>query len=140
MKKYLLPLVVVVACMACEKTIEIDVPLEDSKLVLLSYLNPDSTLRSRLNSSIFVLDEMKSRSEVAGATIVVFEDDKEVGCMAYSQNGWYELPGFKPKEGKVYRLKSEKAGFNKISVSEKVFEAVAIGPVTVDTVFEQQNG
>ena len=140
MRKYLLPLIAALACMACEKTIELDVPLEDSKLVLHGYLNPDSTLKVQLTRSLFVLDRMDKRMDVAGATVKVFEDEKEIGSMVYKQNGWYELEGVRPKEGRSYRIEAEKAGFEKISASERLLAGVPVGTITVDTVNEQQNG
>lgn len=141
MKKLLFPLLAAFACLACEKTIDIDVPVEDSKIVLHSFLNPDSTLKVQLTRSAFVLDETYNESLILeGASVRVFEDGKEIGSMQELQQGWYELAGFKPKEGKTYRLDAEKAGFDKITASERILPAVPIAEVSLDTTLISEHG
>ena len=50
----------------------------------------------QLTRSLFELGRMDKGMDLAGATLKVFEDEKETGSMAYRQNGWYELEGIKP--------------------------------------------
>lgn len=128
-------MLVVIGCFACEKTIDIDVPIEDSKIVLHSYLNPDSTLKVQLTKSVFILEETYNDESlfVTDASVRIFEDGKEIGTMQELQQGWYELAGFKPKEGKTYRLEAEKAGFDKITATERILPAVPISEVSLDT-------
>lgn len=126
----MLSLLVITGCFACEKTIDIEVPSDDSKIVLHSYLNPDSTLKVQLTKSAFILDETYQEALVLeGAAIKVFEDEKEIGSMQELQQGWYELAGFKPKEGKTYRLEAEKAGFDKITATERILPTVPVTEV-----------
>lgn len=140
MKKYFWVIIAATACFACEKTIDIDVPAEDSKMVLHGYLNPDSVIKVQLSKSVFVLKDVYERQDVAGATVTVFEEDKELGQMQLKEDGWYELPGYQPKEGKTYRIEAHKTGLGKITASEMVLPAVPIGGITVDTVVVNEHG
>lgn len=140
MKKLLIPVFAAAACFACEKTIDIDVPTEQSKLVLNGYLNPDSTFKVQLTKSAFVLEDYYEQPEVAGATVTLFENEEAVGQLEYLQHGWYELPGFYPEAGKTYRLEAEKTGFEKISATETVLPPVPVLELGMDTVWANNEG
>lgn len=140
MKKILYTSLAILFCAACEKTVDIDVPADEAKIVLQSFLNPDSTFKVHLGRSGFILDNLPEHTGVAGATVSVYEDKELVGDLQYIENGWYELPGFLPEIGKTYRVEAQKEGLGKIEASESVLERVPVSDIKVDTLTIEENG
>lgn len=126
--------------MACEKTVELDLPTEKPRLVMHAYLNPDSTLKVELTKSAYILDPVDERRNVEGVSVEVFEEDKSLGTMQSRGNGWYELEGTKPVEGKHYRIEAHKAGMEKITATEKVLPRKEMLELKIDTLGKSSSG
>lgn len=140
MKKIFLPLLVAIGCLSCEKTIDIDVPADDAKIVMQSFLNPDSTFKVHLGKSEFILDNLPEQSGLAGASVSVFEEQKLLGNMKYLDNGWYELEDFLPETGKTYRVEVQKEGLGKVEASETVLVKVPVSEIRIDTLTTDEYG
>lgn len=126
--------------MACEKTIDLNIPVENPKLVMHAYLNPDSTFKVQLNKSAYILDDREESRKINDATVQVFEEDKAMGSMEPNNNGWYELKGIKPKMGMNYRIEASRAGMEKIVASERVLQPGEVFDISVDTIGMDEYG
>ena len=140
MKKILFPIITVLIFAACEKTIDIDVPVGEAKIVMQSFLNPDSTFMVHLSRSGFILDELPEQTGVAGATVSVYEGNERIGDLQYMDHGWYELPDFQPEIGKTYRVEAQKEGLGSVEAQETVLTRVPVSDITMDTLVIEENG
>lgn len=137
MKKiFLIPLILpaLLYLSACEKTVDLNVPAEDPKLVVHAYLNPDSTFKVQLNKSVYILEDRQQSRNVLDATIEVFEEGKSLGKMESNQNGWYELKDLKPKPGLNYRIEASRPGMETVVANERALVPVSVYDVSVDTI------
>lgn len=143
MKKISLLLLILPALLylaACEKTVELNVPAEDPKMVVHAYLNPDSTFKVQLNKSAYILEDREQSRKVTDATVEVFEEDKFLGKMESNQNGWYELKDKKPKPGLNYRIEASRPGMETVVASERALVPVAVYDVSIDTIGKGPDG
>lgn len=63
---------------ACETVVDIDLPVEPTRLVVNSFISPDSTVGVRISKSKYVLDRANSFTLVNDAQVTLFEDGQEV--------------------------------------------------------------
>jgi hypothetical protein len=117
---------------ACEKVVDIDVPFEQSKLVVNSILNPDSIFSLHISKSQYILDNT-ALEIIQDAKVKVFEGNELIGEPLHTQNGIYKLEGVKPEIGKTYTITAERAGMKKAQAMQKVLPKIETVNGKVDT-------
>ena len=119
----LVVLIAATCLLGCDTVVELDVPRDDSQLVVNSFFTPDSTFGVSLYKSTFVLDEGRSKP-ITGATAKVFDSNgNEVVELTEQENGVY-TSGVSAEPGKTYEIKVSKSGYE---------TATALSTVPVDT-------
>jgi hypothetical protein len=115
------PILFIVACcfISCESVVTLDVPHEESKLVVNSFFNPDSTFRISLHQSRFVLEEGRFFETVSGAKVMLFDGDKKLAELEETETGIYEAI-VKPEAGKEYTIQVSKEGFKTVTATERI--------------------
>ncbi len=112
-------LILVVSVVSCETIIDLDVPRKDTKMVLNSFFNPDSTFKVFLHRDLYILDEEDfyegTQTEVMDATIELFDSEGNlVTNFEYRSKGEYRSD-FIPARGEEYLIRAKKEGFKTIS-------------------------
>lgn len=91
---------------SCEKTEKIeDFPLYPPKLVLNSFLNPDSTVSFQLSKSLSVLDNADLK-KVNDGSLELYEDELLISVLTISDGDGIYRSSIKPKAGSNYRVKA----------------------------------
>jgi hypothetical protein len=122
--------------LSCETTINVDIPREDSRLVVNAILAADSSVRLHLSSSRFSLDDTPIQP-VKGAEVILFEDGQQVAVLEESQAGmngeagWYQS-SYLPKAGHSYSLRATKEGFQTVEAETFITKPVSIGDLDYD--------
>lgn len=109
---------------ACETIVDIDIPKEETRLVLNGFFNPDSTFSISLFESLHVLEDKEFEDRefkvVEGAIVSVFDDNglkladlTDEGSGRYSSN-------LRPEVGKEYRIEVSKTGFGTVEASDMI--------------------
>ena len=106
-------LAIVLFMFGCEKEIELDVPGQDSQIVLNGVLMEDSLLRIHLSQSRSVLD-LEPLNAITDANIELLENGNPIAVWAYVDQGVYEAQNFKPQAGKQYQLKVSASGLKPV--------------------------
>ncbi len=116
----------------CETTEKIDdFPLRPSKLVLNSYLNPDSTMKFQVSKSLSVLDNANLKL-INNATIVLYENDIFIDSILYpDEDGLYRMP-LLPEVGKTYTVEVSAPDYKEIlKASDKIPLPVPVSEMEV---------
>lgn len=102
---------------ACETIVDIDIPKDESRLVLNGFFNPDSTFSVSLYQSLHILDPGEFKV-VEDATVSIFDSEgakladlQDAGLGSYTST-------FKPEVGKEYRIEASKSGFETIEATD----------------------
>ncbi len=118
---------------ACTTTIEPDIPIEPTRLVVNSVISPDSTAGARISKSKYVLDRAESFVTIDNAQVALYEDGQEVAQLNHTELGWY-TSAYRPKAGHQYLLQVMAEGFPTVEASSEIRPAVPIESLTVDSV------
>ncbi|MDH5607970.1 MAG: DUF4249 domain-containing protein [Cyclobacteriaceae bacterium] len=128
---------------ACEMVLDIDIPEFDPSLVVNGVFTPDSTFSLILSRDFYILDNRSDdlqNAGVDGATIRLYEDEKEIGTFSKDSirqahgAGFYVLD-YHPVQGKAYRLEINKAGFNSVMAMDRIpVRTPDISILSVDTI------
>jgi hypothetical protein len=102
--------------MGCELVVDVDIPLEERKLVLNSFFNPDSTWVAKVALNRHILDDAPY-AIVEDADITVYQGATEIGKMQYDSLGFYSAKDFKAEVGKEYSIKATSSGYQGIEAS-----------------------
>jgi hypothetical protein len=128
---------IVVFLTSCEKVIDMDINKQDSKLVVISYLNPDSIFEVHLSKSISILDQ-DSVSLVRNANVFIYENNIKIDSLPFNAlYGTYKSNGKKPIAGNIYRIDASAEGYKDVSVECTIPVPVAI--IKIDT-FANETG
>lgn len=102
---------------ACETIVDIDIPKDESRLVLNGFFNPDSTISVSLYQSLHILDPGEFMV-VEDAMVSIFDSDgAELADFQDAGLGRYTST-FKPEVGKEYRIEVSKSGFETIEATD----------------------
>lgn len=102
---------------ACETIVDIDIPKEDTRLVLNGFFNPDSILSVALYESLHILDDSEFKA-VEDATVSIFDGDGvKLADLVDEGSGRYSS-AFRPEVGTEYRVKASKTGYQAIEASD----------------------
>ncbi len=119
---------------SCETVIDVNIPLEPTKLVINSTLIPGEPFRVNLSGSQHILDNGDYKS-VSGAEIKIYENGQLLTTLPDSTDGKYISGSFMPKAGKKYSIEARKNGFEAVTAEETLPEKSAkIISVKIDTV------
>ena len=118
--------------LACETEVEIDIPKDDTRLVVNAILEEDSTVSLQLSESRFSLSSDPIQN-VVGATVTLFENDIAVATLKdtvdeFQQEGWY-VTDYRPKEDASYRISASKEGYPGVEAQIDIPKAVEISNV-----------
>lgn len=104
MKKRLFTiLIVLIALIACEKTVYIDIPDKGRMITINSLFNPDSLLKVSVSKSCYILDN--NIQAIENATVEIYENDNLINTLPYLNNGLYKSTTQKPSSGDMYKIK-----------------------------------
>lgn len=117
---------------ACETVIDIDLPLEPTRLVVNSFISPDSTIGVRISKSKYVLDRANSFILVNDAQVILLEDGQEVTQLTTEGEGWY-TSSFLPQAGHRYTLRASAKGLETVEASSEISAVTPIIELTADT-------
>jgi hypothetical protein len=133
MKAKLIPIIaLVMSMMACDKIVYIRIDEGDQKIVLNGLINPDSTVivhvaRTRqvhVTGPIDSIDLLPDSIPVDD--ISLYENDQLVGHLTYRWKHFYELPGFRPSAGKIYRIEASSGEMDPVSATMTIPENIPV--------------
>jgi hypothetical protein len=122
-------LLLVLAIIGCETTIDIDIPFEGHRLTINGYLKPDSNIHVVLTETRHVLED-SAFTTVDDAKVFLFENGKLKGELLNTGSGWYLLNAH-PAVGKTYTLRVESPKLGLSEAETYIPEAVKIQDVVV---------
>ncbi len=96
-------LAAIVLCSGCTKVVEIELPAHQSRLVVNSVINPDSTVKVAVYQSLALLDQRNS-AKVTNAAVTLYEDNTRSVTLRYADSVGLYVADFKPTAGRTYRL------------------------------------
>jgi hypothetical protein len=113
---------------SCETIVTIEIPEQDPKLTVTSFLAENEPFSAFIGSSIHI-GKSKEPGPVNNATVAIYEDGVEIEILSLVSNGDYV--GIKtPKYGKLYQIQVSAPGFNTVTSEEKLVTPVPVTSVT----------
>lgn len=111
---------------ACEKTEKLeDFPLYPPKLVLNSFLNPDSTVSIHLSKSLSVLDNADLKN-IDDGTIKLYENGSQIATLNTSDGDGNYRYNYNPKIGASYSVEASAPSLSNISSTTLIPSPVSI--------------
>ncbi|HTE29740.1 MAG TPA: DUF4249 family protein, partial [Chryseolinea sp.] len=109
MKKYWI-ILLSLAGSSCETVLDVDVPFDQSSLVINSIFNADDTWSAVLtaNGSIYLKYNIQP---VKNASVLVYENDMLVDSLEHYGDGYYRSSTGKPLDGHEYEFRASADGF-----------------------------
>lgn len=103
--KYTVLLILISGLWSCETTEKIDdFPLRPSKMVVNSYLSPDTTWQFQVSKSLSVLDNAEIRM-LDSAQIKIFHGNELLTTITDPDpDGWFRYPDHYPESGETYSI------------------------------------
>ncbi len=105
--------------MACETEVDLDVPGEESKLVINGVVREDSVLRVSVSKSRFILD-IEPLTVVEDASLQLSVGGNAMGNWEYLGYGVYEAQGIVPEAGQLFELQVSAPGLASINAQTVV--------------------
>ncbi len=133
MKKSLyliLALLTLLLSLACESTLDLDLPEYQRKLVINSFFTPDSAWKIGVSHSTGILS-LEEPGVVENARITITDGTETYSLQPAAQAGVYSLPGVHPAENRSYRLQVAAPGFPEVWAEDHLPAAVHL--VSMDT-------
>lgn len=116
---------------SCEKTEKIEnFPKSAPKLVMVSTLSPDSSIRIMLFKSLSILDNAPNKA-ITSAMVELYRDDLPVSSLATANSGNSYLFQEIPQVGHHYSVKASLPGYESITASTEMPFLVPIQQVSV---------
>lgn len=122
--KFLLPSLIIFA--ACNKDIEVKLPVEESKLVVNSRTNVGDTIHVQVTKSMNVLEYNFESALITNASVQLYVDNVPGPVMAYDPAKKYYTAPVKAEQGKKYNVTVTAPSFTKAEASTLVPVAVPI--------------
>jgi hypothetical protein len=134
MKRIVLYTLIVIASAACEKTVKIEIPKKDPKLVINGLLVKGETVSLHVGKSRGVLEPdnfttgLLEQYTVKNAVVALFENGVSIDTLLYRTSDYtYHSPRNRaPRDGAVYMIKATAPGFT--------MTAEAVSPVPSQSV------
>lgn len=119
MKRIVLYTLIAILATACEKTVKVDIPKKDPKLVINGLLVKGETVSLHIGKSRGVLDpdnfttSLIEQYTVKNATVALFENGISIDTLAYraSDYTYYSPRNRVARDGAVYMIKATAPGF-----------------------------
>lgn len=126
MKKYF-AILFILTISACELVVDVDMPIEKSKVVLNAFFTPDSVWKAKVSLNRHILDD-SGYPPIPNAEIIVFEGDTPLDTLHYDTLGYYFSNDGGPKIGKTYSMRA-------IVPDYEIVEASSSCPIPVTPTF-----
>ncbi len=126
-------LVLLLLAVSCESVLFIELEEGEKLIVVNGMLASDSTAAVQVSRTRHILDN-KAVAPLKDATVKLLEEEREVGVMNYTENGWFVLEGFLPSAGKSYSLQVEHEAYPNVSAFTEIPAVVGIGGLDTLTV------
>jgi hypothetical protein len=129
---------VLLGFVACEREIELDLPVEQ-KVVLLSNFSPDSMFRVSLSTSIPINNTtVQAPVYPSDAIVQLYENEAYVGDFDYRSGDTLVLPAYvlnvRPTQGSNYSIRAFTPSFPTVSASNRVPAPVAMEPLMANDI------
>jgi hypothetical protein len=118
--------------LSCEKDIEFNGDITDNKIVMNSYITPDSVISVHLSKSKFFLNSGNNFVLVKNAKIDLYVNNVLKEQLSHDQDGWYKGT-YKPKENDVIELIAKVPTYEDVKTKTQVPQKAVI--VKIDTTF-----
>ena len=117
----------------CVKTLNEDLKAKETKLVLNSLMNPDSSLKINLSRTFNVFDDESSNNLpfVNQAKVSLFENNNYLFDLISEGNGYYSKPDFFPLPFTQYKVKASADTYKTIEAQVQIPNKVQI--ISFDT-------
>ncbi|MDQ3072664.1 MAG: DUF4249 domain-containing protein [Bacteroidota bacterium] len=115
----------------CVKNVEMDLPDNESLLVVNSFFNPGDTWQVNVSKSRNMQQRMQN-VDVENARVTLYEDGVLLDTMRYTSGGNYVLTTHKPVPGKTYTLKVSAPGFPDVESEQRLESRILIESLTYD--------
>lgn len=122
--KFLFPSLIIFA--ACNKDIEVKLPVEEPKLVINSRTNVGDTIHVQVTKSMSVLEYNAESALISNATVQLYIDNVSGPIMTYDPVRKYYTAPVKAEQGKKYSVTVTAPSFTKVEASTLVPAAVPI--------------
>jgi hypothetical protein len=109
---------------SCETIIDVDVPLNNPKVTINGYLQPDSTVFVAITQSKSVLDT-NLFMPIDDATIIISENGIEIERVDKVGSGWF-MSSIVPKVGNYYNLRIETEKYGNVEAEAYVPQQIRI--------------
>lgn len=128
MKRIVLYTLIVILATACEKTVKVDIPKKDPKLVINGLLEKGETVALHIGKSRGVLDPdnftttLIEQYTVTNAVVALVENGVSVDTLVYSASDYsYRSPRNRAaRDGAVYMIKATAPGFKMAEATSEV--------------------
>lgn len=114
MKRKILFLFVVLACLSCEKVLNVTLPYEGNKFVIYGELSPQNVISVQIERTYPPTGEVEFTMDYLNETqVILLEDSKEIETLKRIANTtiFTSAKQFKPKEGKSYQIRVKAPNF-----------------------------
>lgn len=127
-KHFILVFISCIILSSCEQFLEVELPGQETRLVLNALLEQTDTLKVYLTKSKGILESQDFNEEfdlVDGARVVIKDQDGQITPMAYldksnilEANAYYYLNGYKLSAGHTYEIIAERENYPTIKSSQ----------------------
>ena len=62
-------------CYSCKKTIDMNIPLKEKKIIINSIFNPDSVIKVNVSKSYTIVEDIGADRYINDATVKLYEDN-----------------------------------------------------------------
>ena len=138
MKRIVLYTLIAILAVACEKTVKVNIPKKDPKLVVNGLLVKGETISMHIGKSRGVLEpdnyttSLIEQYTVKNAVVALFENGVSIDTLAYrpADFDYYSTRSRAPRDGAVYVIKATAPGFTAAeAISEVPSQSVIAGVV-----------
>ncbi|MFY0673320.1 MAG: DUF4249 domain-containing protein [Bacteroidia bacterium] len=134
MKNLIYLTLILLIASSCQKTIEFDGEITESKLVVNSIFNTEDTFRIQVSNSLSLIDDANLKF-IKDATVKLYDDqDQLVSTPIHNSSGFYTDSEFKFQENKTYRIEVEKDGYKNVSATDQIPTQANVNAIDTQTV------
>jgi hypothetical protein len=132
MKKLSIIIVVFLAS-SCEMVVDVDVPFDGEKLVVNSFVKPDSLWSASISLNRFILTaDSLQHKRVENATVVVHDENGPVATLQHVGYGMYKSQTEKPQAGKEYTIHVSAPDYKSVGGKSMIPIAATITSVEIE--------
>ncbi len=122
---------------SCEKVIDFEGEVKESKIVINSLFNTEDTFSVHISNSLSLID-VEDLKYLKNADLKLYDEAGSlVSTPQFTKNGFYVDPDFKFSEGKSYKIVVEKTGYKTVEATDIIPKAISINKVDSQIVMSQ---